>query len=448
MVSSYLYLYLVASALAAFFSIAMWIDYFRKVDMFKPEKLTHLIFALIIGCITPFISIFLYRLIYKTGFDLNGNLLNDFLFTIFAVGVNEELCKVIGVIIVFRVFKKQIAEPIDYLIYAGVTALGFSIIENFKYFKEYGIQIIASRAFYSALVHIINTSIIVYGFYRKKLFNKGNQFQNTIIAFAIAAASHGMFDLFLVNDFLGEVTPFLSAIVYLIGINFWLQMLNNANNFSVFFDYTKIHHSNKLFFRLLYWYALVNTLAFIYNLIMFDVVKAFTYLAFSLFSDGLLLLIVILRASRFKIYKNKYFNVKIQMPFYFSKNDDADVNLFGFMPFKIRGENTHEYFLTKFIDKELTLYPIKKIKSILRNPKKIKIVDKFLLHDDVVVYLIRFINQKENTLFLLKPKTFGMKKINKQYPVVGLFNIIKKEGGSKNIFYKDLNLLEFVYIKV
>lgn len=193
----FFYTYLAFSAIAAVISISMWIDYFRKIDVFESEKIKHLVIALSIGCFTPFLSLGIYRVIHYTGFNLNGNFYNDLFYTIFAIGVNEELSKIVGVIIVFKILKKHIIEPIDYLVYAGVTALGFSVVENYKYFNNYGIQIISSRAFYSALVHIINTSIIVYGFYRLQLFNKGKQFTNTIVAFIASVSSHGLFDFFL-----------------------------------------------------------------------------------------------------------------------------------------------------------------------------------------------------------------------------------------------------------
>lgn len=445
MYNLFFYLYLSFSGVAAIISISMWIDYFRKIDVFEPEKIRNLVLAMLIGCITPFLSIYLYRLIHMLGYDLNGEFYNDLLYTIFAIGANEELSKIVGVLIVFRVFKNKINEPIDYLVYAGVTALGFSIVENFKYFNNYGIQIISTRAFYSALVHIINTTIIVYGFFRLKLFNKGNQYTNTIVAFIVSASSHGLFDFFLINNFLGSVTPFFATIVYLIGINFWVQMLNNANNYSQNFSYEKIHFSSNIFYRLLFWYLATLIFTIVYNMIVFDPKRALSYFFNSLSSDGLLLVIVILRASRFKIFYRKYFNVNIELPFYFTKNGDEDFKLFYLFPIKIRGESAYEYKLTTYLNKMVQLFPLSEKETQIKEPLTVNLCDKILLNDDVIVYKA----QHQNQTYYIKPKTTGDTETEQEHPIAGLFtlNPVYNQENEAVLSYKDLNFIEWIYVK-
>lgn len=445
MYNFFFYTYLAFSAIAAILSISMWIDYFRKIDVFEAEKIKHLILALFIGCFTPFISLSIYRLIDLTGFNLNGEFYNDLLYTIAGIGMNEELSKILGVIIVFKLLKKHINEPIDYLIYAGVTALGFSVVENYKYFNNYGIQIIATRAFYSALVHIINTTIIVYGFFRLKLFNKGQHLTNTLVAFIVSVSSHGLFDFFLMNNFLGAITPFFATIVYLIGINFWVQMLNNANNFSHHFSYEKIHFSSTIFYRLLLWY--IATLAFTvaYNFIVFDWKHAINYLVSSLSADGLLLLIVIMRASRFRIFKNVYFDVKIQLPFYITRNDDEDFKFLFLIPIKIRGESAYEYKLTSYLNKDFNLYPEEPENSILKTPLSIHLSDKLLLKDDVIVYKA----VHENQSYFLKPKTNGTTLTSENNPISALFQLKNNQNTADytELSLKDMKFIEWIYIR-
>ena len=445
MYNLFFYLYLSFSACAAIISISMWLDYFRKIDVFEAEKLKHLIVALFVGCFTPFLSIFIYRLIDLTGFDLNGDIYNDLFYTIVAIGANEELSKILGVIIVFKILKNHINEPIDYLIYAGVTALGFSIVENFKYFNNYGIQIISTRAFYSALVHIINTTIIVYGFYRLKLFNKGQQLSNTIIAFIVSASSHGLFDFFLLNNFIGDITPLFATLVYLIGINFWVQMLNNANNYSTHFSYEKVHFSSNIFYRLLFWYLATLIITVIYNMIVFSPERALSYFLSSLGADGLLLLIVILRASRFRIFKNKYFDVKIELPFYITKNNDEDFKFLYLLPIKIRGESAFEYKLTTFLNKIIELHPLNTDNTLLKEPLKVNLTEKVLLNDDVVVYKA----EHNSTTYYLKPKTRGETETTDDHPISGLYTLktAQNTNDATQINYSDLVFLEWIYVK-
>ncbi len=346
-------------AFAALVSATMWIDYFRRIDVFEREKIWSLIIALIIGCFTPSICLFFYSLIHKMGFSENGKFVNDFIYAILAVGLNEEFSKIIGVIIVLTVFRKKIDEPIDILIYAGITAIGFAMVENFKYFSLYGIKVITPRTFYSSLEHIINTTLIVYGFYRTSLFKKGIPVLNVLVFSSLAVASHGLFDFFLMDTSLGYFTAFFSIMIYLIGINFWVQMLNNANNYSNFFDYDKIHYTDRIFLRLLFWYSLTLIITFINNLIVSDLKTTVTHFFFGLLSDGFLFWVVMLRASRFKIYKHKYFDIKIQFPFYITKNNDEDFKIpFLNLPIKVRGENYRSTFPQSILARILSFAPL------------------------------------------------------------------------------------------
>jgi RsiW-degrading membrane proteinase PrsW (M82 family) len=441
---------LISTAFAALVSATMWIDYFRRIDVFEREKIGPLVIALIIGCFTPSIALYIYSLFNKIGFHENGNFTNDLIYSIIGVGVNEELSKIIGVAIVLTIFKKRINEPIDILIYAGVTAIGFSMVENFKYFSLYGIKIITPRTFYSSLEHIINTTLIVYGFYRFKLFKKGNRFLNILLTFLFAISSHGLFDFFLMDSSLGYLTAFLSIIIYLVGINFWVQMLNNANNYSIFFDYNKINYTNKIFYRLVFWYSITVLITFVNNLIVSDLSRSITNFAFGLFSDGFLFLVVMLRASRFKIYKLKYFDLKIQLPFYFTKNHDEDfvIPLIG-LPIKIRGENYREHIPTKYINKSIVVCPVNENKTFIKKPVNATITDKYLLFDDVIVYLV-VINEEgsdKNGTYLLKPKTRGLTEIDGGFPIEGLYKVNTDVVDLSTVDLKSLKLLEWVSLK-
>ncbi len=440
--------FLFFSAFAALVSVGMWLDYFRRIDVFEKEKLAPLIIALLIGGCTPYLSLTVYRFMDHAGFSENGRFWHDLLYSILGIGLNEELCKLLGVMVTLRVLKKYVDEPIDVLVYAGVTALGFSMVENYHYFNNHGIKIITSRTFYSALEHIINTSIIVYGIYRQKLFKKGHWLGNTLVAMAVAVASHGLFDFFLLDNVAGYFTAFLSIGVYLVGINFWIQMLNNANNYSAYFSYDKIHHTNNLVTRLFTWYVLTLLIAFINNALLANLRFSFITLFYGLVSDGFLFFIVILRVSRFKIFHLKYFTIRPEFPFYITRNKDEDF-VFPFInvPLKIRGESHQEYFLTRYLNRRVELYPVDKSKSFLNGPKQATITGKLLLHDDVVVYTVTVDAVPLGTAFVLKPKTSGRSLVDGQYPIEGLCKATLPEAGLEGLTYKNLELVEWVYVK-
>lgn len=441
---------LISTAFAAIVSATMWIDYFRRIDVFEREKVGPLVIALIVGCFTPSICLYFYSLLHSIGFQENGNFLNDLIYSIIGVGLNEELSKIIGVVFLLTIFKNRINEPIDILIYAGVVAIGFAMIENFKYFSLYGIRIITPRTFYSSLEHIINTTLIVYGFYRYKLFKKGHQFINTIVFSSLAVASHGLFDFFLMDNFLGHFTAFISIIIFLIGINFWIQILNNANNFSGFFDYSKIYYTDKIFYRLVGWYTLTILITFINNILVSDFRASISNFLIAFLSDGFLFWVVMLRASRFKIYKLKYFDVKIQLPFYITKNNDEDLMIpFLNWPLKIRGENMREHIPTKYIDKSILICPVHKTNSYLNQPVNATITNKYLLFDDVVVYSV-LINDElidKTVQYLLKPKTRGLTQIDGGFPIEALYQVNNTVSDFSKVDLKSLQFLELVSLK-
>lgn len=444
-------LFLLFSGFAAIVSVAMWLDYFRCIDVFEKEKIHHLVLPLIIGGCAPYLSLYVYHTFDHFGFSGNGGFFNDIVYSVIGIGLNEELSKLLAFFIVVFLLRKQVNEPIDVLIYAGVTALGFSLVENYYYFNNHGVKIITSRTFYSALEHIINTTIIVYGIYRRKLFGKGNSLLNTIVALSVAVASHGLFDFFLLDSIAGYFTAILSAIIYLIGINFWIQMLNNANNYSKFFDYDKIHYSTSIVSRLLIWYALTLVIAFVNNALMVDMKFSIITFFYSMVSDGFVFFIVILRVSRFKILKLKYFTVKPQFPFYVTRNNDEDF-VFPFLnlPIKVRGENYLEYLLTRYLNRPVRLYPVNTKKSFLKHPVEAMITDKFLLFDDVIVYAVAVqgITAKHNSLFLLKPKTSGKVFVDDEYPIEGLYEVELQHDLEElhGIDFKKLEFIEWIYL--
>jgi RsiW-degrading membrane proteinase PrsW (M82 family) len=445
-------IYIVSLGFAAIVSVAMWLDYFRQIDVFEKEKLWPLILALLIGGCTPTLSLYIYRLMGSYGFEEDGEFINDALYSVLGIGLNEELCKLAGILLVFVFLKKKMNEPIDYLIYAGVTALGFSLVENFNYFYNHGIRIITSRTFYSALEHIINSTMIVYGFYRARIFGKGHVVLNSLTGLVLAVLSHGMFDFFLTKDFLGIFTPFLSLLVYLVGINFWVQMLNNANNYSPFFDYHKINFTPRLVFRLFYWYLLTVLIAVVNNVLVAGFRFSALDFAEGILSDGFLFWIVILRVSRFKIFKMKYFRVELALPFYFTRNGDEDIRIpFINLPLKIRGENVQEHLLTKYLYRKIELYPVDASKSLIKQPTEAVITGKFLLFDDVIVYGVTIgeIAPEAGRQLVLKPRMRSIGQLDYRYPIEGLYSLPEegKPGQLSLINCQALHFIEWVYLK-
>jgi RsiW-degrading membrane proteinase PrsW (M82 family) len=442
--------YLIFPILGAVAGAMLWLSYFKRIDILEHERVIDLSLAFIIGYLTPSLALWVYNLLERFGINFNGHVINDFLYAILGVGLTEELVKLVGVFVAFKLLKKRIDEPLDYLIFAGVVALGFSVRENFIYYNNYGSQIITGRTLISCLTHIINTSICVYGIYRFSIFHKGNTYINSLVAVSIAVGSHGLFDFFLTQPIIGSITPFLATLVYLIGINFWIQMMNNCINFSPFFNYKKISTLTQLHISILFWYAVLLTIEFSYGFYYKGLLFAAKDLVQNILKEGVLITIVLLRISRLKISKRKYFPVKIQIPIYYSKNDDEDFRLFG-IPIKIRGENRREFRFLEYMGKDVYIHPVSKENTLITETHRARLLKKYFLKNDVVIYLIEIANETDThkDIYLLKPLTRHIKNIDESYPV-GMLMEYKDPADFQReheaMPYKKLKSIEKIYV--
>lgn len=396
------------AAAAAILAVVMWMDYYRRIDVFEPEQYWYLIVAMIIGAASPFLSLKLYAFFNNIGLHQNGDLLHDLIYTVLVVGLNEEFSKLLAVLLVFMMLRKQLNDAIDYFIYAGLCALGFALVENFIYFENHGLNILSARSFYSVLEHLINTTLIVYGLYRKKLFNKGKTLVNAALAICMAVASHGLFDYFLGLPNFARLNAMISTLIYLIGINFWVQMLNNANNYSSRFNYHKIEASSRLVKRLVIWYTLTLFFTFLFNL-LFEPVYAAKALLQSVLSDGLIFLLVIIRVSRFSLIKGDYERIRPKLPFYIVDKSFADIGLpFFARGIRVRGESYRDQVLSSRVGDSVNLFSHQEQHNLLRG----MIDAKLRVNENQVAYLFSSSSEgkkkKERYLLVVTAKPIGI----------------------------------------
>jgi RsiW-degrading membrane proteinase PrsW (M82 family) len=178
----------------AIFIAWIWVDYYRLIDIYESESLKYFILTFFLGCASVLIVIGLNRYILdKFPFELNGDFVNDFLYSVFRIGLVEEFAKTIPFLIVYFLFRKQFNEPIDYLAFICIAALGFSAAENVQYFRMHGPYIINSRAILATVGHMFDTSLIAYGIIRYKYYSKKSIIGLLAFIF-LAALSHGFYD--------------------------------------------------------------------------------------------------------------------------------------------------------------------------------------------------------------------------------------------------------------
>jgi len=149
-------------------------------------------FFLIIGMLAALISVF-----------LNANALNiydynDLQIGLYVAPINEEILKVIPLILYVAIKKPNIKKLITAAVAIGV---GFATIENIVYLMTYGISnftFILIRGFSTGIMHSITLCIFAVFLYRVKRLNIIREIFVFVGVFSFAAAFHGLFNL-LVN---------------------------------------------------------------------------------------------------------------------------------------------------------------------------------------------------------------------------------------------------------
>ena len=186
---SFLNISIYLSALIGVIIIA-WI---RSFDIYEKETFRPMLWAFLAGGVTSvMIALGMYEFLRL--FGLEDEVISNTLGSILVIGPVEEFAKLIGLVVVYALIRKQFNELTDGIIYMSCVALGFSIIENFFYANSgEGTQyLLIYRVFISTPAHIAFSVIIGYAWYRYKRENK--PFRTVVVALAIASLLHGVFD--------------------------------------------------------------------------------------------------------------------------------------------------------------------------------------------------------------------------------------------------------------
>jgi RsiW-degrading membrane proteinase PrsW (M82 family) len=290
--------------------LIIWILYLRRIDVYQKRSWKSIVFTVLLSAAFHIPVWWLYdSYSYFLHFELNGGVLNDFLYSVFGIGVIEELIKIIPFLIILR-FTKLINEPIDYIMYASLSALGFAFIENFRYFEDGNINIIHSRALTASVAHMVMTSIIAYGLILAKYRYKKNSVLFFIVAFLIASFAHGFYDFWLLNDTVSSYS-IVTFLFLLTGILSYASMTNNALNHSLSSEDTVKLNTPKLAADLAA--GLVGVFLFEYICLSFIYGPTIGNREFisSTLSGGYLILFVSIRLSNIDILPGEWFKIDV-----------------------------------------------------------------------------------------------------------------------------------------
>lgn len=178
--------------------VVFWAGYHYHKDRHLPEPLTHLAMAFGIGMFSFWLGSQMYQLLGVVGLRhdayqlAENNPLGLLFYAVFAIGVIEELAKILPFVIVILRFSK-FDEPVDGIIYASFVALGFAAVENYQYLQYLTGTEALARGIVGPVVHIVFAS--VWGYYIGRAYLRKESFLVTVAAsLAVTATLHGLYD--------------------------------------------------------------------------------------------------------------------------------------------------------------------------------------------------------------------------------------------------------------
>ncbi len=419
---------LILFSIIAIFIAWIWIDYFRLIDIYEPEKLKYIILTFVLGAGSVFIVDVIDKVVLNgLPFELEGQFINDVLYCIFKIGCVEEFAKIIPFAFIFFLLRKEMNEPIDYIVYISVSALGFSAAENIIYFHHHGPRIIFGRAILSTVSHMFNTSLFAYGFIRYRFYDQKRNFFMIILFFFLAALSHGFYDFWLLYEETAKSGGWLVTLIYfLITISIFATIMNNALNNSSFFTYKKVVASGKVANRLLVYYAFV----FLAQVGLMFYQGGFYYamdnFRSSVILTGAVVMIAVVRLSRFKLIQGRWQRIKIEFPFsiFFGSLIWGNESNSGFK-IKIKGESYDEVYINTYYEEYFLLSPMILKNSHLKTARLAFIDKKIFLKNDETYYVTKLFSDDQQTHFewiLIKPKA-TKKTMEDGYPIVAVLKI-------------------------
>jgi protease PrsW len=279
----------------------MFLIYIYFIDVFEKEKLTLLSGIFAMGLLSATLCTHLYDLAGFFGhFHQTGQDLHDLWFYIFGVGLIEETCKILPVLIVVF-WMGRWSEPVDILIYGSVSALGFACLENASYFHRVAIGLIMGRTLSAVVMHICLTSLAAYGIFYARQKKRENGFLYIVGFFLAAVVIHGLYDFFISASWgLG----ILSTVILIYMMMAFRRMIENALGQSPFMKSgSQTAHLN---YYLFYGILFVLSMQFVILAVRYDFGLAFKNMGMNFLHFYVLAIFLVTGLGRMEIVKNKW----------------------------------------------------------------------------------------------------------------------------------------------
>ena len=295
--------------LGALLILIVWFVYLILIHKFLKKRWGSAMLILLLGMVFAFGTSLLTDFnTYILGYRLKDEFFNDFIYCILGIGAIEELMKIIPLFLVM-LFSKKMKEPIDYVVFASISALGFAFIENLIYFDEGGLKTIQGRSLSSTVTHMFNSSLVAYGIAIGKFAKKRNWGWYCLLFYALASVFHGFYDFWLINS-LARTFSFITFIWLLASMVLWVSVINNCLNNSYNRSIIWTYNPEKLNSYLLFGLSAIFLLEYVLVAWRFNADVANSELQKDLASGFFLLIFLTAKLSKFDVIPNYWAPLK------------------------------------------------------------------------------------------------------------------------------------------
>lgn len=417
------------------FISGIWLYYLKLIDVFENEKWQYIGFTFVAGTIIPNVIFLVHDYLYEPlGIGNSKDPLNSFIYFTLGVGLLEEFVKLIPVLLVLKIYRKAINEPLDYIKYASVSALGFAFGENVEYAWSYGGEVLFGRAVLSVPGHLFFSAIFIYGFVLHKYTLRP---RNLILRFAaISILSHGLYDYLLDFDllFFGRV---LNIVFFLLLVSVYSTILNNALNNSPFYTPDKTVDQDKVRHNMFLLYGIALFAVFLFDFFAKNLYHSYGAAINFIIYYGFILSTIVVRLSRFSIIPQVWKPVKPEFPFAYKTRQSANDFRVLFGLFTVKGESYNDYHISRLFKEEVYVLPLSKGNSII-NGAKFGIIEQKIFLNERPVFVVKIWLDKKNNVykhFLLLAKTEGVTHNRNNEPIASL-NSINSPHNTKLVFHE------------
>lgn len=429
----------------ALFGAFIWILYYRLIDIFEHDVKHSYLISFVLGCLSSLLVLETADLYTTFYFENDGTVLNDFFYCFLEIGLVEETSKVIGFLIALALLRKQMNEPLDFIIHISVVALGFSAIENILYFKKYGADIINARMVLSSFGHVFDTSIFAYGLIKaQRSKRKILQIVFPIGYLFLAALAHGVYDFLLIHEF--DFSTLLFMLYFFVMVSVYSTVLNNALNVSPYFTYEKVVNPRKVLNKLILYYGIFLLVQLGVLILNKGLNKGLSIMVSGIIPVGFIMLVILTRLSRFTLIKDRWENISLELPFsYGAPSQDGSTR----MNMSIKGDGIDEADVGELFGKDLWLCALSPRNTFFEEDLEITMSEKLFLAGDEIYYKINVSGNRESLPheILIKAKTFETTKAREQYPIVAIMEQEENAKEVDGVTYPNLVFLQWAFLK-